>query len=148
MPQKFANLLNTSIGWAAKAVDMLAARSCFDGYIIDGERNKELSEIMLANDFKLAYEMAVPSELVHSCGFWTITAGIDSEYPIIRYYNAQSAAALWDYDKSRISVGFCITDYDYENDGRLSVSKICLHTAEKVVEISRDKYKGWWVSLR
>lgn len=151
VPQDFANCLNTSIGWAAKAVDMLAQRSIFDGYIIDGDSNSILDSILLENDFKLLYEMAVPSELVHSCGFWSVTASDEpgkNKTPVIRYYNAQNAAALWNYNKGRILAGFCITDYNYDTSGNLSVSHIVLHTDDKAVEIDKPQYGSWSVTSR
>lgn len=145
VPDSIANYLNTSTGWIAKSVDMLAARSVFDGFVIDGDINNELDMIIAENDFKLAYETAVPSELVHSCGFWTVTKGDNTKIPVIRYYNAQNAAALWDYNNRRILAGFCITDYAYQSSGELKVSRLVLHMQDKAVELANDTYGGWTV---
>ena len=48
---------------------MLAERSMFDGFAVDGEDSEELNAIMEQNEFATTYEMALTSELIYSCGF-------------------------------------------------------------------------------
>lgn len=148
VPEKFNKWLNTAIGWPAKAVDKLADRSIYDGFVVPGDTgNEELDKIMEYNDFKLSYEMALSDELIHGVGFWTVTRG-DENMPIIRYYNAQSAAAIWDYDKRRIMAGFVIVDYTYDVSGQIKPSYVVYHDSERATSIRRSENANWVVTSR
>ena len=64
-----------SIGWAAKAVDMLADRSMFDGFVYKDEVEDGIDDVMQQNNFAIEYKKAVRSELIHSCAFITVSKG-------------------------------------------------------------------------
>lgn len=138
VPPKFEDKekVDISIGWSAKAVDMLAEISNLDGFYIEGDANDTLESIMVDNDFQFAYEMAVPSELIFGCGFWTVTKNENNKVQI-KYYDALNACALWDYKNSRVKCGFVVDDYDYRADGTKRVAEIIYFTEDKICFVKR-----------
>lgn len=109
--------LDISIGWAAKAVDMLADRSIFNGFTLkDGSNDSELDSILLDNDFKILYDMGTKAEVTHSCSFITVTQGVENEPEVmLNMHSALTAAGVWSFRKKRIDYGFAIADFD-DND--------------------------------
>lgn len=134
----------TVIGWPAKAVDYLSARSIFDGFVFtaDGIGDK-LNAIMNENNFGITYHQATTSELVHSCSFITVSKGGKGEPGVIvSAYSATNAAAEYDYRRKRIKDGFVIVDKD--EDG--NPTAINMYTDEAVHEIRKNGAK--WSSTK
>jgi hypothetical protein len=106
------NLAGLEIGcaWGTKTVDVLAARSMFDGFVgTNGEDVVTLDEIAVKNNLIAEYMKACRDELKYGCTFITLSA--DDEIGCkIRFHSPQSAAAKWDGEKGRISCGFAIID--------------------------------------
>lgn len=111
-------LQNLEIGcaWGAKTVDVLAARSMFDGFVgIDGEEVAEIDRIVDANDLIAEYMKAARDELKYGCTFATLSG--DKKIGCkIRFHSPQTAAAVWDGEKGRIAYGFAIIDSVPAND--------------------------------
>ena len=102
--------LEIGCAWGAKAVDVLAARSMFDGYVgLNGEEIEDLDAIVAANNLIAEYAKACRDELKFGCTFATLSADANIKCKI-RFHSPQTAAALWDGDKGRISRGFAIID--------------------------------------
>lgn len=102
--------LDIGCSWGAKTVDVLAARSMFDGYVgVNGEDIAELERIVVDNNLIAEYAKACRDELKYGCTFATLSAdpAIGCK---IRFHSPQSAAALWDGEKGRISCGMAIID--------------------------------------
>jgi len=108
--------LEIGCAWGAKTVDVLAARSMFDGYVgVNGEDVAELDEIALNNNLVAEYMKATRDELKYGCTFATLSS--DAEIGVkIRFHSPQTAAALWDGEKERISCGFAIIDTVPDNE--------------------------------
>lgn len=106
--------VETVVGWPAKAVDSMAARSKFDGFTAaDGSVAEDLQQIATRNRLSKLYRQAVTSELIHSCAFMTVSKGAYNEPPaIINVYSALTAAAMWDYRHKRIKCGLTVVDID------------------------------------
>ena len=98
--------LEIGCSWGAKCVDVLAARSMFDGFVgVQGETVAELDRIVQGNDLISAYMPATRDELKFGCTFATLSA--DPEIGCkIRFHSPQTAAALWDGERGRIDEGF------------------------------------------
>lgn len=98
--------------WGAKAVDVLASRSMFDGFV--GQNGSEptlMTQIAENNCLISEYAKACKDELKYGCTFATLSA--DSEGKCrIRFHSPQSAAAMWDGEKDRIECGFAIVDVE------------------------------------
>ena len=102
--------LEIGCAWGAKTVDVLAARSMFDGYVgLNGEEIEDLDMIVAANNLVAEYAKACRDELKFGCTFATLSAD-DTIKCKIRFHSPQTAAALWDGEKGRIYRGFAIID--------------------------------------
>ena len=102
--------LEIGCAWGAKCVDVLAARSQFDGFVsVQGETVPELDRIVEGNDLITQYMPATRDELKFGCTFATLSA--DKEIGCkIRFHSPQTAAGLWNGAKGRIDCGFAIID--------------------------------------
>lgn len=102
--------LEVGCAWGEKAVDVLASRSMFDGFVgKNGYAADQITEIMNANNLKAEYMKACRDELKYGCTFATLSA--DSKLGCrIRFHSPETAAALWDGEKGRISCGLAIID--------------------------------------
>lgn len=112
------DILKLEIGcaWGAKTVDVLAARSMFDGFVgLDGAEVEELDRIAFANNLLFEYMKACRDELKYGCTFATLSAD-DEAGCKIRFHSPNSAAALWNGEKGRIDCGFAIIDSAPDND--------------------------------
>lgn len=102
--------LEIGCAWGAKCVDVLAARSMFDGFVgVNGEDVEELDKITVDNNLIAEYMKACRDELKYGCTFATLSS--DPEIGVkIRFHSPQTAAALWNGEKGRIDCGFAIID--------------------------------------
>ena len=102
--------LEIGCAWGAKCVDVLAARSMFDGFVgTNGEDVAELDKIAMDNDLIAEYMKACRDELKYGCTFATLSS--DDEIGVkIRFHSPQTAAAIWNGEKGRIDCGFAIID--------------------------------------
>ena len=102
--------LEIGCAWGAKCVDVLAARSMFDGFVgTNGEDVEDLDKIAIDNNLIAEYMKACRDELKYGCTFATLSRdpGIGVK---IRFHSPQTAAALWSGEKGRIDCGFAIID--------------------------------------
>lgn len=107
--------LEIGCAWGTKAVDVLAARSVFDGFVgVNGEDAAEANAIAEANNLKVAYKAAARDQLKFGCTFATLSqdAAIGSK---IRFHSPRSAAAIWNGVKGRIGAGLAIIDTAPDN---------------------------------
>ena len=107
--------LQIGCAWGAKAVDVLAARSMFDGFVgTNGEPVTVLERIVTGNRLVAEYMQACRDELKIGCTFATLSAdpGLGCK---IRFHSPATAAARWDGDKGRIESGFAIIDTAPDN---------------------------------
>ena len=114
--------LEVGCSWGAKTVDVLAARSMFDGFVgQSGAEVDELAQFVLNNNLIAEYMKACRDELKFGCTFATLSAD-DQLGCRIRFHSPNTAAALWSGVKGRIDCGFAIIDteqsdvdkYEYE----------------------------------
>jgi hypothetical protein len=107
--------LEIGCSWGAKTVDVLAARSMFDGFVgVNGEDVAELDRITDNNNLVDEYIKACRDELKYGCCFATLS---DSDEGVkIRFHSPQMAAANWDGEKGRIRNGFAIIDTAPNNE--------------------------------
>lgn len=102
--------LEIGCSWGQKTVDVLAARSMFDGFVgANGNDTAALTEILDKNRLVSEYAKACRDELKYGCVFATL-----SEDPSlgckIRFHSPATAAALWDGAKGRTGCGLAIID--------------------------------------
>ena len=110
--------LEVGCAWGAKCVDVLAARSMFDGFVgIYGEDVEELDRIVVDNRLLAEYMKACRDELKYGCVFATVLG--DPEIGCkIRFHSPETAVAEWDGDKGRISYGMAVIETSREDRHR------------------------------
>lgn len=100
--------LEIGCAWGAKAVDVLASRSMFDGFVGEnGEEVDELTRIVQRNNLIAEYPKACRDELKIGCSFATLSSEDDNTCRI-RFHSTSSAAAVWDGEKGRIAYGMAV----------------------------------------
>lgn len=136
LPKGIRNL-KVGCEWGAKTVDVLASRSMFDGFVSEnGAENEQLTNIIKDNNFITQYMKACKDELKFGCTFATLSA--DEKIGCkIRFHSPQTAAALWDGEKGRISCGIAIIDTvpDEEDVSTWTPSHINLYTNTAIWEL-------------
>ena len=135
LPKKLAKL-EIGCSWGAKAVDVLAARSMFDGFVgAKGADNEELNRIIDDNRLVAAYIKACRDELKFGCAFAALSRD-DAIGCRIRFYSPKTAAGIWNGAKSRILCGFVIVAYE-ETDQQRKPNLINFYTDEAVWVLTR-----------
>lgn len=136
--------LEIGCSWGAKTVDVLAARSMFDGFVgTNGNEVEQLNNILVGNRLIAEYMKACRDELKYGCTFATLSAN-----PVlgckIRFHSPQTAAALWDGEKGRIDCGFAVIDtMPSEDDIVWQPSLINLYTDEYIWTLERGEDDAW-----
>ena len=132
--------LEIGCAWGAKCVDVLAARSMFDGFVGENGDDVELLDSIVVNNRLIAeYMKACRDELKYGCTFATLSA--DPEIGCkIRFHSPMTAAARWDGGSGRIAYGMAIIDTAPDNDSDLvwTPSVINLYTDYAVIVMKRD----------
>ena len=102
--------LEVGCAWGAKTVDVLAGLSMFDGFVgTNGLDVADLDRLVVDNNLIAEYMKACRDELKYGCTFATLSA--DEQIGCkIRFHSPQTAAALWNGEKGRISCGFAVID--------------------------------------
>jgi len=144
------NLRNLEIGcsWGAKTVDVLAARSMFDGFVdMNGSEVDELAEIVEDNQLLSEYMKSCRDELKYGSAFATLS-GDRSKKCKIRFHSPESAAALWNGEVGRIDCGFAIIDStpDESMDILWRPSLINFYTDDAIIVFQRENDE--WTTIR
>lgn len=137
LPREIRNI-KVSPGWCAKAVNMLARRSRYDGVIIEGESKETVERIANDNRLAMLYAMAVPSQLTFGGGFLTVGAGHDATEPdvVINYHDMLRSSGVWDYRHKRLKAGMVIEDLKQEKaDQPLVPTFVVMHLEDCVIEL-------------
>lgn len=139
-------LKNLEIGcaWGGKTVDVLAARSMFDGFVgLNGENDDNLMRICDENNLIAEYAKACRDELKYGCTFATLSAN-DRGRCKIRFHSPQTAAALYNGEKGRVACGFAIVDSKPDNESNdWTPSVINYYTDENIYVLRRGKSGSW-----
>ena len=140
------NIRKLEIGcaWGAKTVDVLAARSMFEGYVgASGEDSEELAAIVEENNLIAEYQKSARDELKYGCTFATLSAAEDGRARI-RFHSPQAAAAKWSGEKNRIDYGMAVIDTAPDNNNLIwSPNIINLYTDEAIWVIRKRAEQAW-----
>jgi len=135
--------LEIGCAWGAKCVDVLAARSMFDGFVgVDGEPVEELNQIVLANNLVAEYGKSSRDELKFGCTFATLSKDPKLRCKI-RWHSPKTAAALWDGDKGRIRCGLAVIDTMPTNDDLTWEPSILNYYTDDAVIVITAADRGW-----
>ena len=136
--------LEIGCAWGAKAVDVLAARSMFDGFVgRSGSDVEELANFVLNNNLIAEYMKACRDELKYGCTFATLSAD-DLIGCKIRFHSPETAAAIWNGEKGRIECGFAIIDTEQSDvdESKWHPSIVNYYTDNAIWVLRRD-YNIW-----
>ena len=121
--------------WGTKAVDVLAARSMFDGFVgRNGEDAEGINAIASRNNMLFGYIKACRDELKYGCTFATLSADPNG-LAIVRFHSPETAAALWDGEKNRIRCGFAVIETIANTEGEHKPSHINFYTDTDIWEL-------------
>ena len=138
-------LRNVGIGcsWGAKTVDVLAARSMFDGFVDEyGSDLNILNDLVRNNDLISEYGKATRDELKFGCSFATLSAD-DEIGCTIKFHSPMTSAAKWDGEKGRIAYGFALIAVE-EKDNKTIPTVINLYTEDSIWVLKYNIYTETW----
>lgn len=143
LPKNIAGL-EIGCAWGEKCVDVLAARSMFDGFVgSDGQEIETLNQIVKDNRLIAEYAKACRDELKYGCTFATLSAD-DESLCKIRFHSPETAAAEWDGEKGQIGCGFAIIDVVKDNrKNTWRPSHVNLYTETAIVVLRRQR-EDWY----
>lgn len=136
--------LEIGCAWGAKTVDVLAGLSMFDGFVgANGLDVAGLDRLVVDNNLIAEYMKACRDELKYGCTFATLSA--DEQIGCkIRFHSPQTAAALWNGEKNRISCGFAVIDSVQDTISQMwTPSLINYYTDDYVWVLTRDN-QTWY----
>lgn len=136
--------INAHCDWPRKAVTSVSERCRFDGFVFNGEyQDAGLDNTMQSNAFKMAFNLNLPSELIHGCMFGTV--GSFEGKTIMRMHTAETAAGTWDVARGQLGSGMVIA-----NMRRTSWSpnmpvptQVNMHLPGEVVVFTRTGAGSW-----
>ena len=135
--------LEIGCAWGAKTVDVLAARSMFDGFVgVNGNEVEDLDIIAINNDLISEYAKSTRDELKLGCAFATLSADKDISVKI-RFHSPMTAAALWDGEKGRISCGFAVIDTAPDNYEEIWTPSLINYYIDDSIWVLRREESAW-----
>jgi hypothetical protein len=142
LPQSMRRL-EIGCAWGSKAVDVLAARSMFDGFVdARGYQSQELANIVTDNDLITEYAKACRDELKFGCTYATLSADKTIGCKI-RFHSPLTAAAHWNGEKGRIDYGFAVINSAPSNASiAWEPTLVNLYTEDAVWVL--EKQNGLW----
>lgn len=135
------NMRGLEIGcaWGAKTVDVLAARSMFDGFVgTNGESVEDMDRIVTGNNLIAEYMKACRDELKYGATFCTLSGDPDVGCKI-RFHSPQTAAARWDGEKGRIAYGLAVIDMEHSVEYEWQPRIINLYTDDAIWVLRKEK---------
>ena len=146
LPQGLRNL-EVGCSWGQKAVDVLAARSMFDGFVGTGGSLDSLAKLVADNRLVAQYAKACRDELKYGCTFATLS-GDNAIGCSIRFHSPATAAALWSGEKGRIDCGLAIVDTvkDEHFEGTWRPSVVNFYTDDAVIVLQSNG--SFWTAQR
>ncbi len=139
--------LEVGCNWGQKAVDALASRSMFDGFVGNGTAADTVTRLVEENRLLKEYGKACRDELKYGCVFATLSA--DPELGCrIRFHSPAASAALWSGEKGRIDCGLAVIDTvpDEKYFGTWRPHIVNLYTDESVIVLT--EHGGIWYADR
>ena len=119
----------TPLGWARKAVDMLAELCVFEGFVSPGVDDPfQLQDFMSRIGFTSVLQQAIQTAVIQDA----------ENRPLIRTHTAESSAAIWDYPNRRVKACMAITDVNNDNEA----IGLVLYMPTRNISVSRSL--GTW----
>ena len=139
LPQGLRSL-EIGCSWGQKTVDVLAARSMFDGFVgAGGNDTQALGEIVEKNRLVAEYQKACRDQLKYGCVFATLSKSRELGCKI-RFHSPATASALWSGEGGRIDCGLAIIDTakDEKYQGTWHPAVVNLYTDRATIVLHSD----------
>lgn len=144
-----SGLKNLEVGcnWGQKAVDSLADRSMFDGFVGSGTAADVMTQLVTNNRLLAEYAKACREELKYGCVFATLSAD-PALHCRIRFHSPATSTALWNGEKGRIDCGLAIIDTvaDEKDKNTWHPNIVNLYTDTAVIVLTLQN--GVWTTAR
>lgn len=144
-----SGLKNLEVGcnWGQKAVDALADRSMFDGFVGSGTAADAMMQLVINNRLLAEYAKACREELKYGCVFATLSADPALRCRI-RFHSPATSTALWSGEKGRIDCGLAIIDTvaDEKDKSTWHPSIVNFYTDNSVIVLTLQN--GVWMAER
>jgi hypothetical protein len=128
---KGLNKAKAIVGWPKKAVDVMAVRSKFDGFVMAGKRDPALEAVVSRSKLRSKYAKAARGSLVHgiSC------LAVDGSGPNtrVRSYSANQSCVIWDKVEDRPACGVVCADVDRKG----CASRYVVYEPDAVLTLTR-----------
>lgn len=148
LPEGFRRL-EVGCNWGQKAVDALADRSMFDGFVGNELAADTMTRLVEQNRLLAEYAKACRDELKYGCVFATLSE--DTAIGCrIRFHSPATSSALWSGQKGRIDCGLAIIDTvpDETYQGVWRPRIVNLYTDDAVIVLTKDGNGGLWYPER
>lgn len=138
--------LEIGCAWGEKTVDVLAARSMFDGFVMEnGNAADSMKQIMKRNHLISEYNKSCKEELKYGSVYAAVSG--EKGNAKINFYSPSCAAARWDEHNKRIDCGFAFEDGKLgENSIEWSPQYVTFYTDRDIWELERKA--GVWFAKR
>lgn len=133
--------VNAVVGWADKAMRVRMVRSKFQGFVFEGEQDRDLDALARANRLVSKYSQACRGALTYGCSAMTVMRGRGTRQPrvMVRSLSANQCCMLWDRDADGIGCGLAVVGV-----GRDGVAdRYVLHEPDAVVTLWSDAEGDW-----
>lgn len=146
-PPIVRRLSRMSMMWSKQAVNRIADTSVIEGYRFADGAPDGFDEVWLDNELVDQYDETMPSTAVHGLSMWTVTAGGKGEPSVlVSSYDAEHAAALYDYRHRRTLAGLTVVDVDYRDPSRVTACNFFAPDGT-IVEMDQNA-RGQWSMRR
>lgn len=144
LPNGMANL-EIGCAWGEKAVDVLAARSMFDGFVgRDGAAADAMTKISNANGLIAEYSKATRNELTYGCDFATLSRD-DRRGCRISWHSPETAAAIWSDEHDRIDCGLSVVQVRrHPETNRLEPTVLAFFDDTATWILQADRHGVWY----
>lgn len=129
------------VGWPQKAVDVLANRVRFDGFVTTDGNDRDplgLSDALDRSDFTTILPEAIRSALIHSCSFVNV-AGSGSDVQLF-FCSALYETGIWDAQRHALRAALAIRSLAPDPTGAPSSipDELTLYEPDCTITIARD----------
>ena len=146
-PPIVRRLSRMSMMWSKQAVNRISDASVIEGFRFADGVPDGFREMWEDNELVDQYDETMPSTAVHGLSMWTVTKGEDGEQDVVvSSYDAEHAAALYDYRHRRTLAGLTVVDVDYRDTSRVTAANLFLPGGD-IVQMEQNT-RGQWTMKR
>lgn len=136
--------VETVVGWPAKAVDSLAHRIVFDGFVLPGDQEDPLglSAVFADNQMQMELPQAITSSLIHAVSFVSVMHGdTDAGQPevLVQARSGMFGTGLWDRSARALKAALSVSSVDEAG----VPTEMVMHLPDRVGLIVRSAGGRW-----